>query len=196
MLKRVIAYASRTLTVSERKYPAHKLEFLALKWSITDQFHEYLYGGSFEVYTDNNPLTYISTTAKLDATGQRWFAKLAYYDFQLFYKAGKTNVEADALSCLGKDNYQQIQTEVVKVIATSVQLGDLTDFIPTSDPIITKSWQAASTTTMSNTQWEHEQRNGPIIRQVLDALIHKKKSSNYDDNQVKALLRHRERLVI
>ena len=195
-VKRVIAYASRTLTASERKYPAHKLEFLALKWSVTDQFHEYLYGGLFEVYTDNNPLTYILTTAKLDDTGQRWIAKLANYDFQLFYKAGKTNVEADALSRLGKDNYQQIPMEVVKAIATSVQLGDLTDFIPTSDLIITKSLQAASTTTMSNTQWEHEQRNDPIIRQVLDALIYKKKFSNYDDNQVKALLRHRERLVI
>ena len=29
----------------------HKLEFLALKWAVTDQFHEYLYGGEFEVYT-------------------------------------------------------------------------------------------------------------------------------------------------
>ena len=31
----------------------HKLEFLALKWSPTERFHEYLYGGHFEVYTDN-----------------------------------------------------------------------------------------------------------------------------------------------
>ena len=61
--KRVIAYASRTLSSSERNYPAHRLEFLALKWTITDQFHEYLYGGKFEVYTDYNPLTYILATA-------------------------------------------------------------------------------------------------------------------------------------
>ena len=70
-LKRVIAYASRTLSPSERKYPACKLEFLALKWAITDRFHEYLYGGTSDVYADNNPLTYILTSAKLDATGQR-----------------------------------------------------------------------------------------------------------------------------
>ena len=52
---RVIAYASRTLSKSERNYPAYKLEFLALKWSVCDRFHEYLYGGNFEVFTDNNP---------------------------------------------------------------------------------------------------------------------------------------------
>ena len=73
----VIAYASQTLSKSERNYNAHKLEFLALKWSVTERFHEYLYGGHFEVYMDNNPLTYILTPAKLDATGWRWIASLA-----------------------------------------------------------------------------------------------------------------------
>ena len=67
----VIVYASRTLSKSKQNYDTHKLVFLALKWSITKRFHEYLYGRHFEVYTDNNPLTYILTTAKLDATGQR-----------------------------------------------------------------------------------------------------------------------------
>ena len=63
----VTAYAVWTLSKSERNYDAHKLEFLALKWSVTERFHEYLHGGHFEVYTDNNPLPYILTTAKLDA---------------------------------------------------------------------------------------------------------------------------------
>ena len=70
------------MSKSEKNYDAHKLEFLALKWSVTEIFHEYLYGGHFEVYTDNNPLTYILTTAKLDATGQRWVASLANYNFK------------------------------------------------------------------------------------------------------------------
>ena len=61
---------SHTLLKSERNYYAHKLEFLALKWFVTERFHESLYGGHFEVYTDNNPLTYSLSTAKLDVTGE------------------------------------------------------------------------------------------------------------------------------
>ena len=75
--KRVIAYASRSLSKSERKYPVQKLEFLALKWDITDKFHKYLYGAEFQMFIDNNPLTYVLTTAKLDATGHRWVAALS-----------------------------------------------------------------------------------------------------------------------
>ena len=90
--KRVIAYASRTLSQSEARYPAHKLEFLALKWALTDQFYEYLYGNFFEVYTDNNPLTYVLTTAKLDACGQRWVNAIAPMNFNIHYKPGRTNI--------------------------------------------------------------------------------------------------------
>ena len=96
---KVIVYASRSVTKTESNYPAHKLEFLALKWAICERFHEYLYGNTpFEVYTDNNPLTYVLTTAKLDACGQRWVAKLANYNFTIQYRSGQSNVEADALS--------------------------------------------------------------------------------------------------
>ena len=62
-VKKVISYASRSLIQSETKYPIHKLEFLCLKWAITEQFHEYLYRNTFNVYIDNNPLIYVLTTA-------------------------------------------------------------------------------------------------------------------------------------
>lgn len=39
-----IAFASRKLSNSERNYPIHQLEFLALKWALVDKFHDYLYG--------------------------------------------------------------------------------------------------------------------------------------------------------
>ena len=63
----VIAYASRSLSKAESHYPAHKLGVLALKWAVVEKFHEYLYGLTFHVHMDNNPLTYVITTAKVDA---------------------------------------------------------------------------------------------------------------------------------
>lgn len=95
---RVIAFASRGLSRSESRYPAHKLEFLALKWAVTEKFCDYLYGGSFTVVTDSNPLTYILTTAKLDATSYRWLSALSTFTFQLQYRAGRRNLDADGLS--------------------------------------------------------------------------------------------------
>ncbi|XP_024658169.2 retrovirus-related Pol polyprotein from transposon opus [Maylandia zebra] len=95
---RVIAYASRGLSNCERRYPTHKLEFLALKWAVTDKFADYLYGADFTVMTDNNPLTYVLTSAKLDATGHRWLAALSNFNFNIQYRAGKRNQDADGLS--------------------------------------------------------------------------------------------------
>ncbi|KAL6491502.1 hypothetical protein MHYP_G00018470 [Metynnis hypsauchen] len=93
---RVVAYASRRLSKSERNYPAHKLEFLALQWAVSENFHDYLYGARFRVLTDNNPLTYVLTSAKLDATSHRWLAALSIYNFDIHYRSGLRN--ADALS--------------------------------------------------------------------------------------------------
>lgn len=53
---------------------------------------------SCDVYTDNNPLIYILTSAKLDATRQRWVAELADYNFKIHYKPERLNGDADTLS--------------------------------------------------------------------------------------------------
>ena len=56
---KVISYASRALTPIEKNYYLHsgKFEFLTLKWSVTEQFRDYLYyANEFTVYSYNNPL--------------------------------------------------------------------------------------------------------------------------------------------
>ena len=102
-LQRVISYASRILTKSERNYPAHKREFLALKWAMCDKFRDYLLGSHTTVITDNNPLCYILKNAKLDATSHRWLSSLSMFDFDLKYKKGSTHVDADSLSRLNTE---------------------------------------------------------------------------------------------
>ena len=99
---RVVSYASRTLSEAEKNYHFHsgKLEFLGLKWAVTERFADYLryHHQPFVVYTDNNPLTYVLTSAKLNAIGMRWVNELADFNFTIKYRPGKENVDADYLS--------------------------------------------------------------------------------------------------
>lgn len=123
--KRVISYASRGLNKSERNYPAHKMEFLALKWAVTDKFPDYLYGAKFTVFTDNNPLTYVLSTAKLDATGHRWVAALSAYDFDIKYIPGRNNTDADFMSRIPEDSENRDSVEIslgsIKAVCAGLQ---------------------------------------------------------------------------
>jgi transposase InsO family protein len=97
----VLSYASRSLRPSERsmdRYSSMKLELLALKWAVTEKFRDMLIGAKCVVFTDNDPLTYIRTTAKLGATEMRWVGQLAQFDLTIKHRSGKANKNADALS--------------------------------------------------------------------------------------------------
>ncbi|RXN30197.1 Retrovirus-related Pol polyprotein from transposon 297 [Labeo rohita] len=118
---RPVAFASRKLNAAEQRYPIHQLEFLSLKWAVVDKFHDYLYGAKFIVRTDNNPLTYVLTSARLNATGHRWLAALATYDFSIQYKPGKHNLDADVLSryptsAAVADEWKEIPQAAVKAV--------------------------------------------------------------------------------
>ena len=131
-VEKVISYASRSLTQFETKYPVHKLEFLCLKWAITKQFHEYLYGNTFDIYTDNNPVMYVLRTAKLDAMGHRWVTGLANYNFHIHYQSGKSNVEADALSGIDwVKNDKTLPVDSIQAIVTATLTGQGNDYIET-----------------------------------------------------------------
>ena len=93
-----IAFGSCSLMPSEKNYHSSKFEFLALKWSVTEHFKEYLTYMLFVVWTDNNPLMHILTTPNLNATGHRWVGALASFEFTLEYQKRADNGAADALS--------------------------------------------------------------------------------------------------
>ena len=160
---KVIAYASRGLRPTEKNYPAHKLEFLALKWAITDKYHDYLYGNTFDVYTDNNPLTYVLSKAKLDATGHRWLAALSAYNFTINYKPGKSNSDADGLS-----RRPQIFSDMVKAICMSVQVkAPLAECVAAEVcPLLEENTSQSRPFNVIN--WKKEQSKDRSIKRVID----------------------------
>ena len=106
-------------------YRSAKLELLALKWAVTEKFHDYLLGLWFQVYTDNNPLTYVQES-KLGALQIQWLSELALFDFTIKYWTGHSNWAADALrhhpfnpSCDSKsESTDSNEVEVISYSAT------------------------------------------------------------------------------
>ena len=164
-IKHVIAYASRGLSRSEKNYPIHKLEFLALKWAVTEKFHDYLYGGEFTVMTDNNPLTYVLSSAKLDATGHRWVAQLANYRFNLKYCTGMSNSVTDALSRI---QWPEVSTDVMNQVMnvhTGVQ-DSVESFIYDQHAIPDALQESGSNPLDQAINWVKEQDQDPVIKTV------------------------------
>ena len=176
---RVIAYASHTLTPAEKNYNLHagKLEFLALRWAVSDQFRDYLYyAPEFTVYTDNNPLTYILTSAKLNATSLRWVGELADFRFQVKYRPGKSNSDADTLSRmpLNIEYYmvtcsERSSLEVVQATICSVQFQSRGDFpwLTALTDSITALDDDNIITTDQQIDLKQAQELDPVIRRVM-----------------------------
>ena len=93
----MLVACSSHMRKSMHNYSSAKLELLALKWSVCKKFRDYLIGSKFTVLTDNNPLTYVRTSC-LGMSQIRWLSNLALFDFNIKYRAGKSNQAADALS--------------------------------------------------------------------------------------------------
>ena len=211
-VKRVIAYASRSVNKTEMNYPVHKLEFLALKWAITDKFHDYLYGGNtFDVYTDNNPLTYVLSTAKLDACSHRWVARLANYNFNIHYRSGITNVDADALSRIQWPSIlsdpemmefdETIGIQSIKAICNSSRISyGYCETICSGAASLPGQFVNMSVSPSQPFDWKKEQSQDPELREIIALIkgkkLYSRKIKKGDSNVTKALLRVKGQLKL
>jgi hypothetical protein len=92
-----ISFASRTLNQAERNFSVIERELLSIVWACR-HFRPYLIGRSFSIVTDHKPLTWLFRVKDPSSRLLRWRLLLEEFDYDIQYKAGKKNVNADALS--------------------------------------------------------------------------------------------------
>ena len=93
----VVAYGGRELNNAEKRYSTTKREALAVVDGIK-RYQPYLHGRKFFVHTDHSSLSWLMNVK--DPTGRlaRWALQLQQYDFDIVYRPGPSNNNADALS--------------------------------------------------------------------------------------------------
>ena len=175
-----VAYSSQALTAHGKNYHSTKLEFLALKWAITELFKEYLLYEPFLVRTDNNSLMYIMTTPNLDTTGHQWVGALALFNFWLEYQKGQDNTMADMLSQITT----HLGPEAMQSIIDGATLG-AAQRTERDDPAMVKGDQKMEKKVcvtarrvlveMHVTNWATAQKEDPQLDAVLHWLEAKKK---------------------
>ena len=144
-------------------------------------------GIEFVVHTDNNLLTYIFSSANLDAAGQRWVARLTSYNFSLEYQKGKDNTVADFLSqmnehlpeeevqeYLNKIPYQGVKAVLNNAIMPIKECAEQGVW-PSSDcqDVCQKEMVEARPrrlATTNVTDWKLEQKEDPVLYQVVKHL--------------------------
>ena len=148
------------------------MEFLALKWAVTDQFKEYLQYQPFLVRTENNPLTYVMTMPNLDAVRHRWVVEMAGYNFEIEYIQGSDNKVANTLSQVGERLDKDAVKELLDQGVIKELLNNATCYgVPCAeadDPRVTE---------------EHERVEGEIIMQAQMLAEMKKNYQNLADSQ-------------
>ena len=149
--KKPIAYASRTLSTAERNYSQIEKEGLAVVFGVR-KFHQYLYGCKFTIFTDHKPLLGLIGADKplpsmAAARIQRWAVLLSGYNYELKYRCGDANGNADCMSRLPLDDDEPVSAEI------TILLNDLV-----RAPVTAQEVQLHS-------------RRDPIISRVIDFVM-------------------------
>ena len=119
-----IAFASRALNKAEKNYSTIEKELLGIIWG-TKQFRQFLFGKKFKVVTDHKPLVYLKNITDPGSRLVHWQEHLEGLEFEVIYKKGILNGNADALSRMFLTTVvsDEEKLEIIKECHSSIMAG-------------------------------------------------------------------------
>lgn len=170
-----IAYASRTLNDHEINYATIDKELLSIVWSV-NHFRPYLYGRKFKIITDHKPLQWLFNVKEPSSRLLRWRLKLEEYDYELVYKKGTLNTNADALSRieLHTSEIQKFIEKTKETIGNPTQDDEISSIIAEPDEnfdldqFINQTYEENFPHTGANPDSEHTSRNSIVIPSITE----------------------------
>uniref|UniRef100_A0A2S2QW04 RNA-directed DNA polymerase n=1 Tax=Sipha flava TaxID=143950 RepID=A0A2S2QW04_9HEMI len=121
-----ITYASRTLNRAEQNYNTTEKELCAIVWGVK-QFRPYLFGQKFNIVTDHQALNWLFNIKDPGSRLTRWRLKLAEYEYEIHFKPGVNNTNADALSRINRVVTRSSKPLTVKEPSTSTTVPETSD---------------------------------------------------------------------
>ncbi|KAG6438878.1 hypothetical protein O3G_MSEX000297, partial [Manduca sexta] len=95
--EQAVAFLSRKLTDTERRYSTSERELLSVVYAI-EKFRPYIDGLHFEVVTDHSALKWLHKMKDPHGRLGRWAMKLQQFSFDVIHRPGKSHTVPDALS--------------------------------------------------------------------------------------------------
>ena len=92
-----VSFANKSCNQAKKNYGSYDGECLTVVWGVV-HFKVYLFGPSFEIQTDHQPLKWLMSTAKLTGKFAKWALTLQEYDFEIVHRSGTANANADGCS--------------------------------------------------------------------------------------------------
>ena len=129
---RPVAYASRALSETERRYAQIEKEALAITWSC-EKFSDYILGRHFEIETDHKPLVPLMSSKHLNDLPPRvlrFRLRMAKFDYEIRHVPGKYLYTADTLS---RDTIPELESDPLEEEVESY-VGAVTQFCIPATP--------------------------------------------------------------
>ncbi|UYV65991.1 K02A2.6-like, partial [Cordylochernes scorpioides] len=166
---RPVAYSSRTMTPTEKRYAQIEKEALAITWAC-ELFQEFLLGNRFRIETDHEPLSPLFSTKELSSLTprqQRFRMRMMRFGFEILHIPGKELLDADALSRQSLLTTEGGENER----PTSAHINAVLACITDKDEMLTKIFEAQQEDTTLKAVVNYLEQGWPDKKNMSQALL-------------------------